>query len=144
MSWLPEPLWESEGWTHYWIWVRYTWRLRVLRYAFEMHVLVYTSRKLKVPVLCALYEYSDTSNNRRVLAVMTLNVAQGFSLMLQSSRAKETWTSRQLCLSGAWVRLWLAVMPSEGRTCLLRSAIFVGLASVVTTIIYLTPVPGKQ
>ncbi|XP_021928674.1 uncharacterized protein LOC110834137 [Zootermopsis nevadensis] len=36
------------------------------------------------------------------------------------------------------------VMLSEGKTCLLRSAIFVGLASVVTTIIYLTPVPGLQ
>lgn len=32
-------------------------------------------------------------------------------------------------------------MLSEGKTFLLRSAIFVGLASVVTTIIYLTPVP---
>lgn len=35
-------------------------------------------------------------------------------------------------------------MLSEGKTCLLRSAIFVGLASVVTTIIYLTPVPDPD
>ena len=34
-------------------------------------------------------------------------------------------------------------MLSEGKTFLLRSAIFVGLTSVVTTIIYFTPVPGK-
>jgi hypothetical protein len=42
-----------------------------------------------------------------------------------------------------WVKLPLVVMLSEGKTCLLRSAIFVGLVSVVTTIIYLTPIPGK-
>lgn len=42
-----------------------------------------------------------------------------------------------------WGKLPLVVMLSEGKTCLLRSAIFVGLTSVVTTIIYLTPVPGK-
>jgi hypothetical protein len=34
-------------------------------------------------------------------------------------------------------------MLSGGKTCLLRSAIFVGLASVVTTILYFTPAPGK-
>jgi hypothetical protein len=43
--------------------------------------------KLKVPVLCALYECSHTINNRRVFVAMTRNVAQGFSLMLQSARA---------------------------------------------------------
>jgi hypothetical protein len=36
-----------------------------------------------------------------------------------------------------------STMLCEGKTCLLRSAIFVGLTSVVTTIIYLTPIPGE-
>lgn len=31
---------------------------------------------------------------------------------------------------------------AEGKTFVFRTAIFVGLASVVTTIIYFTPIPG--
>jgi hypothetical protein len=51
-------------------------------------VRVHSALKLKVIVLCTFYECWHTINNRRIFVSMTRSVAHGFSIMLQSSRAK--------------------------------------------------------